>query len=138
MQSNYKTIRAAPLGPAIGAEISGIDIAAGIDDAQFAELRQAFVDYGMIFLRGQDITPQPRIAFAEGCTRAESQALLDYLYAHARRNEFTCRFRWRKGSLAIRDNRASHHCALNDYHGERRLMHRITIDGEDLAAHTAH
>ena len=70
----------------------------------------------------------------EGWTRAESQPLLDYLYAHARQNEFTCRFNWRKGSIAIWDNRATHHCALNDYFGERRLMHRITIEGEDLHA----
>jgi taurine dioxygenase len=70
----------------------------------------------------------------EGWTREESQPLLDYLYAHARRNEFTCRFRWRRGSMAIWDNRATHHCALNDYHGERRLMHRITIEGEELGA----
>ncbi|MDH3449810.1 MAG: TauD/TfdA family dioxygenase, partial [Gammaproteobacteria bacterium] len=69
----------------------------------------------------------------EGWTQAESQPLLDYLYVHARRNEFTCRFHWRPGSIAIWDNRATHHCALNDYHGEGRLMHRITIGGEPLA-----
>jgi taurine dioxygenase len=289
MQPSYKTIQALPLTPALGAEIHGIDIAAGIDDEQFAELRQAFVDFGVIFLRDQDITPEQHIAFAErwgkinvnrffravddypliaevrkeaeqksnigsswhtdhsydqcpamgsilyarevpsvggdtmfasmyaacdalsdglrkmlsgmravhssrhafgegayvgadlddiggrlgntaaatqdalhpviirhplsgrpalyvngdftvsfeGWTREESQPLLDYLYAHARQNEFTCRFRWRKGSMAIWDNRATHHCALNDYQGERRLMHRITIEGEALDAYGA-
>jgi len=59
---------------------------------------------------------------------------LDFLFQHARRNEFTCRFKWEKGSMAIWDNRATHHCALNDYHGELRLMHRITIEGEALEA----
>jgi taurine dioxygenase len=289
MQPSYKTIQALPLTPALGAEISGIDIAAGVDDEQFAELRRAFVDFGVIFLRDQDITPEQHIAFAErwgkinvnrffravddypliaevrkeadqksnigsawhtdhsydqcpamgsilyarevpsvggdtmfasmyaacdalsdglrkmlsgmravhssrhafgegayvgadlddiggrlgntaaatqdalhpaiirhplsgrpalyvngdftvnfeGWTRDESQPLLDYLYAHARQNEFTCRFRWRKGSMAIWDNRATHHCALNDYQGERRLMHRITIEGEPLSAYAA-
>ena len=44
---------------------------------------------------------------------------------------------WRKGSMAIWDNRATHHCALNDYHGECRLMHRITIDGVKLEAAAA-
>jgi taurine dioxygenase len=68
----------------------------------------------------------------EGWSQSESQPLLDYLYQHASQNEFTCRFQWRGGSIAIWDNRATHHCALNDYHGERRLMHRITIDGEAL------
>ena len=73
----------------------------------------------------------------EGWSREESQPLLDYLYAHASRNEFTCRFAWRKGSIAIWDNRATHHNALNDYQGERRLMHRITIDGVELEPATA-
>jgi taurine dioxygenase len=288
MPSAYKTIEVEPLSPAVGAEVSGIDIAAGISEQQFAELRQAHVDYAVIFLRDQDISPQQHIDFAErwgkinvnrffkadvdypviaevrkeadqkgnigsswhtdhsyderpamgsilyarevpsvggdtlfasmysaydalsdglkkmlgsmraehssrhafgvpayfnadvddiggrlgnteaatqdalhpviirhplsgrpalyvngdftvkfeGWTQAESQPLLDYLYAHASQNEFTCRFNWRKGSMAIWDNRATHHCALNDYHGERRLMHRITIDGESLEAYT--
>jgi taurine dioxygenase len=68
----------------------------------------------------------------KGWSQLESQPLLDYLYQHASQNEFTCRFKWQKGSIAIWDNRATHHCALNDYHGEHRLMHRITIDGEGL------
>jgi taurine dioxygenase len=289
MDNRYKTIDATPLSPALGAEISGVDIARGIDDEQFDELRQAFVDYSVIFLRDQDISPDQHIAFAErwgkinvnrffkamdshpviaevrkeahqktnigsawhtdhsydqrpamgsilyarevpsvggdtlfasqyaaydalsdglkrmlstmkavhssrqsfgesayvgrdaeevggrlgnvdaatqdavhpviikhplsgrpalyvngeftvqfdGWTSEESQPLLEYLYAQARQNEFTCRFHWREGSIAIWDNRAAQHCALNDYSGQRRLMHRITIDGEDLQAYTA-
>ena len=289
MASDYKTIGINPVSPALGAEIDGVDIAAGVPQQQFVELRQAFIDYGVIFLRAQDITPDQHIEFArrwgeinvnrffqavethpliaevrkepeqkanigsswhtdhsydqfpamgsilyarevpevggdtlwasmyaaydalsdgmkamlspmnaihssrhafgesayagvdlqdlggrlgntsaatqdaihpvvikhplsgrpalyvngdftvsfEGWNREESQPLLDYLYAHARRNEFTCRFRWRKGSMAIWDNRATHHCALNDYHGERRLMHRVTIEGVKLEAAAA-
>ena len=68
----------------------------------------------------------------EGWSQPESQPLLDYLYQHASQNEFTCRFKWQEGSIAIWDNRATHHCALNDYQGEFRLMHRITIEGEGL------
>ena len=68
-----------------------------------------------------------------GWTVDESQPLLDFLYRHAARNEFTYRFTWEPGSIAIWDNRAVHHNALNDYHGERRLMHRITIEGVALA-----
>ena len=289
MNTSYKTLQATPLSPTLGAEITGVDIASGISDEQFAELRQAFADYAVIFLRDQDITPEQHIAFAErwgkinvnrffqptddypviaevrkeadqkanigsswhtdhsydqcpamgsilyarevpsvggdtlfasmyaaydalsdglkqmlstmraehssrhafgdaayfnadlddladrlgntaaatqdalhpviirhpfsgkpalyvngdftvkfeGWSKQESQPLLDYLYAHASQNEFTCRFNWRKGSIAIWDNRATHHCALNDYHGERRLMHRITIEGEDLGSYSA-
>lgn len=68
----------------------------------------------------------------EGWTADESRPLLQQLYAHAARPEFTCRFRWRNGSLAFWDNRATHHYALNDYQGQRRLMHRITLEGEAL------
>jgi alpha-ketoglutarate-dependent taurine dioxygenase len=68
----------------------------------------------------------------EGWTQEESCPLLDYLYRHATRPEFTCRFHWREGSLALWDNRSTWHFALNDYHGERRLLHRITIQGVPL------
>lgn len=65
----------------------------------------------------------------EGWTEAESNPFLEMLYAHAQRPEFQCRFQWHNGSIAFWDNRATWHYAANDYHGERRLMHRITIDG---------
>ena len=289
MNNRCRSLVVDPLSPALGAEIRGVDIACGIDDRQFADLRQAYIDHGVIFLRDQDITPEQHIAFArrwgeinvnrffqavathpliaevrkepgqtrnigadwhtdhsydqipamgsilyarevpsvggdtlfasqyaaydtlsdglkailstmhaehssrhvfgenafaaaeiedlagrlgntagatqdavhpvvirhplsgrpalyvngdftvkfEGWTQAESQPLLDYLYAHACRNEFTCRFQWRRGSMAIWDNRATQHCALNDYPAERRLMHRITLEGVALEAATA-
>ena len=68
----------------------------------------------------------------DGWTVEESQPLLGYLYRHAARPEFTCRLQWKSGSLALWDNRSTWHYALNDYHGERRLMHRITIEGGPL------
>ena len=287
--TGYRILEVTLLSTAVGAEVRGIDIAAGIDDAGFAELRRAFVEHGVIFLREQDLTPAQHLAFAErwgainvnrffratdadpriaevrkepgqktnigsiwhtdhsydqvpamgsilyarevprvggdtlfagmyaayaalsdglktmllnlrawhssrhvfgeaahaelepeelggrlgntaaatqdalhpvvirhplsgrsalyvnsdftvrfdGWSDEESRPLLEYLYAHATRPEFTCRFRWRAGSLAIWDNRATQHLALNDYHGERRLMHRITIDGVALEAAAA-
>jgi len=69
----------------------------------------------------------------EGWSAADSQPLLQYLYAVATRPEHTCRFRWAPGSVAFWDNRCSWHLALNDYHGSRRLMHRITLAGPPLA-----
>ena len=286
MKTEFKTIQVMPISRAVGAEISGADIAAGISDRQFAEIRQAFIDYGVIFFRDQVLSPDQHIEFArrwgeinvnrffkpvqthpiiaevrkepdqnanigaawhtdhsydqipamgsilyarevpklggdtlfssmyaacealsdamkktllglraehssrhvfgetaledrdredlggryqnasaatqdsvhpviirhplsgrpalyvnadftvkfEGWSKDESQPLLDFLYQHARQNEFTCRFQWRKGSMAIWDNRATHHYAMNDYPGELRLMHRITIEGETLSA----
>jgi taurine dioxygenase len=63
-------------------------------------------------------------------TREESAPLLDYLFRHQVRPEFTCRFRWRPGSIAFWDNRCAQHNAINDYQGHRRLMHRITLAGD--------
>ncbi|MFT4650315.1 MAG: taurine dioxygenase [Flavobacteriales bacterium] len=284
MTENYSTITVTPISRFVGADIGYVDIAAGISDEQFLEIRRAFVAHGVIFIRDQNLTPDQHIEFAKrwgeinvnrffqavdthpiiaevrkeanqkknigstwhtdhsydqipamgsilyarevpkiggdtlfssmyaaydylsdgmkdtllrmraehssrhvfgesayvdmdmddvgdrfsntadatqdathpviikhplsgrsalyvngdftvkfkGWSQPESQPLLDYLYQHASQNEFTCRFKWQKGSIAIWDNRATHHCALNDYHGEHRLMHRITIDGEGL------
>ena len=66
----------------------------------------------------------------KGMTEAESAPILRFLFEHQVRPEFTCRFRWRKGSLAFWDNRASQHNPINDYHGFRRVMRRITLAGE--------
>ena len=70
----------------------------------------------------------------ENWSAEDSKPLLEHLYRHAARPEFTCRFRWREGSIAFWDNRATWHYAANDYHGERRLMHRITVAGCALEA----
>jgi taurine dioxygenase len=68
-----------------------------------------------------------------GWREDESRPLLEQLYQHATRPEFTCRFRWRAGSTAVWDNRVTWHYAVNDYPGQRRLMHRITIAGTPLS-----
>ena len=70
----------------------------------------------------------------EGWSAEESAALLNYLYQHIGQPEHTYRLQWRVGTLAFWDNRATWHWAVNDYHGQRRLMHRITLEGEALAA----
>ncbi len=66
----------------------------------------------------------------KGWTEEESRPLLDHLFAHQVRPEFTCRFRWAPGSLAFWDNRCAQHNPVNDYHGFRRVMHRVTLAGD--------
>jgi len=68
----------------------------------------------------------------DGWTVEQSQPILDLLYAHGARQEFTCRFHWEPGSIAFWDNRATWHYAMNDYQGHRRIMHRITLEGVAL------
>jgi taurine dioxygenase len=65
----------------------------------------------------------------DGWSAAESQSLLSYLYRHSVQENFTCRLRWRRGMLAIWDNRCTQHNALNDYQGVRREMYRTSVAG---------
>lgn len=65
-----------------------------------------------------------------GLNPVESDALLAMLYQHATRPDFTCRFRWQPGTLAIWDNRAVLHYAIDDYRDFQRVMYRVTIEGE--------
>jgi len=65
-----------------------------------------------------------------GMTEQESAPLLEFLFRHQVKPEFTCRFQWEVGSLAFWDNRCTQHNPVNDYHGHRRVMHRITLAGD--------
>jgi len=69
-------------------------------------------------------------AHFKGWTEEESRALLEHLFHHQVRIEFTCRFQWQPGSLAFWDNRCAQHNAVNDYAGFRRIMHRVTLAGD--------
>jgi taurine dioxygenase len=75
-------------------------------------------------------TSDAHTACIKGWTEAESLSLLRFLWQHQTRPEFTCRFQWKAGSLAFWDNRCAMHNPINDYHGFRRVMHRITLAGD--------
>jgi taurine dioxygenase len=66
----------------------------------------------------------------EGMTPEESKPLFDTLVAHATQPEFTCRFRWSNGSVAMWDNRSTMHYAINDFSGLDRTMQRVTLEGD--------
>jgi taurine dioxygenase len=63
-----------------------------------------------------------------GMLKAESDRLLQYLFSHLESPNFQVRFRWKKGSVAIWDNRTTQHFAVADYLPAYRHMHRVIID----------
>ena len=79
------------------------------------------------------VNPGHTIQF-EGWDFTESRALLDELYEHVIQPQFTCSFNWLPGSVTFWDNRCTWHQANNDYQGQVRLMHRITLAGSALTA----
>ena len=65
-----------------------------------------------------------------GLTERENDALLPMLIDHIRNPDFQVRLRWAPGTIAIWDNRFVQHFAVADSGGHRRVMHRITLEGE--------
>ncbi len=113
-------------------------VAAGIfDAAKLAELQEQWPPVEHPVARTHPVTGRKALFVNsahtvgfKGMTAEESAPLLRFLLDWLAREEFTCRFRWQVDSLAIWDNRCSQHYPLNDYHGFRRVMHRVTIKGE--------
>ncbi len=79
------------------------------------------------------VNPQFTVGI-DGWSAQESDSLLQSLWRHVTQPEHICRFRWETNTVAFWDNRATWHMALNDYHGHRRLMHRVTVGGCTLTA----
>ena len=63
-------------------------------------------------------------------TDEESRPLIQFLQAHCTKPEFTARLRWETGTVTIWDNRCCQHFAINDYHGQRRVMWRLPVGAE--------
>ena len=66
----------------------------------------------------------------KGMTEEESEPLIHFLMQHQTKPEFTCRVRWAPGTLTVWDNRCTLHNAVNDYHGQRRRMRRLTVGAQ--------
>ncbi len=66
----------------------------------------------------------------KGMTDEESAPILAFLFQHQIKPEFTCRFVWTQHAIAFWDNRSAMHNPVNDYHGFRRVMQRITLKGD--------
>lgn len=65
-----------------------------------------------------------------GYSTSDSRRLFDILQDHVTRLENTVRWRWRQGDVAIWDNRATQHYAVDDYGDQHRVMRRVTLDGD--------
>ncbi len=66
----------------------------------------------------------------DGFTDEESKPLIEFFTDQCVQPEFTCRVRWEPGQLTVWDNRTVLHNAINDYHGYRRQMRRLTVGAE--------
>ncbi len=70
----------------------------------------------------------------DGLSEEESRPILAQLFEHATLPEFSCRLTWSAGTIAIWDNYSTQHYAINDYHGFRREMRRITFQADPISA----
>ena len=65
-----------------------------------------------------------------GVSKAESNAILNFLYQHAQNPDFQVRFRWKQNSVAFWDNRCTWHQAIWDYFPDTRTGYRVTVAGD--------
>lgn len=116
-----------------GNQVEGVERFKNAENATQDTVHPMVIQHPISGKKALYINPEFTIGI-DGWNQSESQPLLHMLCQHAVRPEFTHRFKWHEGSVAFWDNRATWHCALNDYPTERRLMHRITIEGQALHA----
>ncbi|MGW0176794.1 TauD/TfdA dioxygenase family protein [Rhodococcus sp. NPDC003322] len=108
----------------------------GFDPIRTLELEQAFPGVSHPVVRTHPVTGQQVLyvnrAFTthiEGLSQHESQALLTLLFEHLADPRFSCRYRWQEGDVAIWDEFATQHYAVDDHFPARRVMRRITVGG---------
>lgn len=113
---------------AVEAFEAGEDRFKNFDQAIQENTHPAVITHPLSGRKSLYVNPEFTLRF-EGWTDEESKSLLNYLYDHALQPQFQLRFKWQKDSIAFWDNRATWHQAINDYPTERRIMHRITLEG---------
>lgn len=138
LQSTLEGLRALHSGaPTYGTDNAGLsgqrlsrsmEIERGNPEADYETAHPVVCRHPVTGDKALFVNPVYSLRFAD-MTAEESRPLLDHLQDHAQRPEFTCRFRWTPGALALWDNRVTQHLAVNDYDGSRRLLHRTTIAG---------
>lgn len=107
------------------------------DLARLEEARKKNPPRSHPVIRTHPVTGRKALFVSDGFTTrineleaAESRAILDLLFAHFARPEFTVRWRWKENDVAFWDNRVTQHYAVDDYRPQRRVMHRATILGD--------
>lgn len=107
------------------------------DLARLEEARKKNPPRSHPVIRTHPVTGRKALFVSDGFTTrinelepAESRTILDLLFAHFARPEFTVRWRWRENDVAFWDNRVTQHYAVDDYRPQRRVMHRATILGD--------
>ncbi|UUC49656.1 taurine dioxygenase [Pseudomonas citronellolis] len=107
------------------------------DLARLEEARKKNPPRSHPVIRTHPVTGRKALFVSDGFTTrinelsaAESRAILELLFAHVARPEFTVRWRWRENDVAFWDNRVTQHYAVDDYRPQRRVMHRATILGD--------
>ncbi|MFT4715331.1 MAG: taurine dioxygenase [Paracoccaceae bacterium] len=98
------------------------------DQASQDALHPVVIKHPMSGRKGLFVNPQFTTVI-DGLSPLESAATLNMLYTHCQKPEFQCRVRWQDGDVTMWDNRATWHKAINDYHGHRRYMNRVTVEG---------
>lgn len=106
-----------------------IDKDSGADNKSFEAIHPVIRTHPESGAKALYVNRGHTVAF-EGLSEDESAGLLEFLFRHQIREEFQCRVRWAPGTLVMWDNRACQHYPINDYHGHRREMHRITLKGD--------
>jgi taurine dioxygenase len=97
-------------------------------DASKEQVHPAVIKHPVTNRKALYVNPVYTTRF-EGWSQVESEALLSHIYRHSINENFTCRLRWARHTLAIWDNRCTMHNALNDYSGVRREMFRTSVGG---------